>query len=97
MSYTAGYEAGKAAGSWVFDGNTSDETYARVLQGWDDGDPEVMDLQPSPLSGEWAGESPTELLGADYTDEDADEYEAGFSAGFWDEVVSIARSHVGAS
>jgi hypothetical protein len=59
-----GTKAGKAAASWVFDGNTTDETYRRTLQGIEDGDPEVMDrLSWSPLSGEWAGESIQELLG----------------------------------
>ncbi len=53
-----GGEAGRAAASWVFDGNTTTEEYARVLFGIEDGDPEVLDALPSPdLSGQWAGAS----------------------------------------
>jgi hypothetical protein len=58
-----GADAGRAAGSWVIDGNTSPETARNILRGIDDGDPMVMDMAPGPLSGEWAGESVTELLG----------------------------------
>lgn len=59
-----GTRAGKAAASWVFDGNTTDETYRATLQGIEDGDPAVMGgLSWEPLSGQWAGESITELLG----------------------------------
>lgn len=50
-----GTDHGRAAASWVFDGNTSEETYRRVLAGIDDGDPEVLDTLPcADLSGEWA-------------------------------------------
>jgi hypothetical protein len=50
-----GASHGRNAASWYFDGNTSRETYERVLAGIDDGDPEIMDALPSsPLSGEWA-------------------------------------------
>lgn len=43
-------------------------------------DPENV---PDPLSGEFAGESMPELLGENYTDEDADDYEEGY----WDAVT----------
>lgn len=50
-----GAEHGRNAASWYFDGNTSAETYAKVLRGIEDGDPEVLESFPSgPLSGEWA-------------------------------------------
>lgn len=95
--YTNGYEAGQAAGSWVLDGNSSVSTAQRLIDGYDAGDPEIMDLCPAPLSGEWAGESPVELLGDDYTDDDADQYELGFEQGFWDEVLTSARHMAGES
>jgi hypothetical protein len=96
MSYAdMGTEAGQARASWVFDGNTDAETYARVLQGIEDGDPEIMDaLSVSPLSGEWAGESMTEILGDDYTDEDADEYEQAFQDVYWAEIERVCRYQV---
>jgi hypothetical protein len=54
-----GASAGKAAGSWAIDGTTTAEAARRILKGYEDGDPAVLDMQPSPLSGEWAG-GPTE-------------------------------------
>jgi hypothetical protein len=90
--YATGYDAGTATGSWVFDGNSTAETVKSVLQGFEDGDPEVMDMCPAPLSGEWAGESMVELLGDDYTDDDAEAYEQGFETGFWDEVQRSGKA-----
>jgi len=100
-----GAEAGKAAGSWVIDGNTSAETAAHILKGIEEGDPEVMDMQPAPLSGEWAGESIEELLGDLLPDNDVqpamhddrydallDAYEEGFGEAYWAEVESSARA-----
>jgi hypothetical protein len=96
--YRDGYEAGKAAGSWIIDGNTSSETAAHILRGIAECDPEVMDLQPSPLSGEWAGESIGELidgyaeLSEDEQNTVCDAYEAGYSDGFWAEVERSAKA-----
>lgn len=45
---------GQAAGTWLIDGNTSDETKREILTMHDAGDPALWDLMPSPLSGEWA-------------------------------------------
>lgn len=91
-----GYEHGKRAGSWVFDGNTTEETYRRIVAGYDAGDPEIMDLCPAPLSGEWAGESISELfgldIGEDYPDDESlSEYETWFCAGFWETVLETAN------
>lgn len=50
-----GKDAGRAAASWYFDGNTSDETYRTVARGLEDGDPAILDTLPvADLSGEWA-------------------------------------------
>jgi hypothetical protein len=58
-----GAEHGSNAASWVFDGNTTQETYRRVLQGIEDGDPEILDSLPAPdLSGQWAGELTSDEL-----------------------------------
>ena len=59
-----GRAAGRAAATWYFDGNTDAATYARVRQGIDDGDPEVLDTFKVPdLSGEWAdGPTPASLM-----------------------------------
>ena len=45
---------GRAAGSWVIDGNTPDETCARILGGIEEGDPEILDALPELRLGEWA-------------------------------------------
>lgn len=50
-----GYADGKAAGSWVFDGNTPAETVMLIQAGIKNGDPEIIDQLPGPrLSGEFA-------------------------------------------
>jgi hypothetical protein len=97
----AGYDAGKAAGSWIVDGNTSTETARALLAGIEDGDPAVLDQLPtSPLSGEWA-DAPTprdvlEDVNMTEDDEGAEDvlsaYEEGFSSGAEDEAVRLARA-----
>ncbi len=95
-AYNAGKERGKAAGSWVIDGNTTDETARAILKGIMDGDPEILDMRPSPLSGEWAGESMPELeheYGIDLSDWDEQtSFDEGHDAGFWDTVERDARA-----
>lgn len=100
VHFEAGKDAGRSAGSWFIDGNTTSETAQAIIQGHDDGDPEIMDMQPSPLSGEWAGESVAELIPGwnemsdAQQDEATSDYEAGFQEGFWDEVLRSAKNLV---
>lgn len=62
-----GKRTGEAAASWVFDGNTPQETYQRVLKGLDDGDPAVYDSLRTPnLSGEYADDPTPRTLAEDY-------------------------------
>lgn len=96
----AGTQAGKDAASWCFDGNTPDETYAKVLRGMRDGDPQVMDAYspPSWLSGEWAGESMNEILGDSSGDDERDNeianiYEDAANMAYWNELERVARYH----
>lgn len=97
-----GAEAGKAAASWYFDGNSSDDAYLVTLQGIEDGDPAIYhDFPSSPLSGEYADDpTPSSLLddlGIAY--EDAYEgfdyilvaYEDGFHEAAHDEIERVAR------
>jgi hypothetical protein len=99
-----GAEHGSAAGSWVIDGNTTAETAQGIVRGYEDGDPMVMDMQPAPLSGEWADSmTPQELIheltGEEYDlhsdefvkDAACDAYEHAYSQAYWDQVVSDAR------
>jgi hypothetical protein len=72
-----GAEAGRAAASWVLDGNASPEHYARLLRMIDDGDPRAEESLPTRpnLSGEWA-DSPTpislyeQITGLDHSEEE---------------------------
>lgn len=98
----AGRKRGLAAASWKFDGNTTDATYRAFLQGWNDCDPAILDAYepPSWLSGEWAGESMSELLGECYDardeerrDDVAQAYEHAASTAYWCELVRTARYH----
>lgn len=90
-----GTERGKSQGSWVIDGNTSNAFAQKVIDGYDDGDPEIMDMCPSPLSGEFA-DDPTvhdvlKEIGIEWSDDRADEvidaYEEAFSKAWWDTVI----------
>lgn len=98
---SAGYEAGTAAGSWVIDGNTTEETARHLLEGIEDGDPAVLDSLPSsPLSGEWADAPlPRDVLenvgmaeDDPATDDVLTSYEDGFARGVTDEVTRSARA-----
>lgn len=98
-----GEEAGRAAASWYFDGNSDHATYVRVWRGLETGDPEVMDTLPSsPLSGEWA-DDPTpgdvlRTLGVDEFDYDNDDlldaYAEGFEAASYRAIEDEARAQV---
>jgi len=64
----AGRDAGKAAASWRFDGNTPEATYTEFLRGHEDGDPLVLDFfGPASgwLSGEFADAPTPTTLAAD--------------------------------
>lgn len=95
-----GTEAGQAAASWVFDGNTPQATYAWALKGIRDGDPEVMDSYAEPtLSGEWADGYTLDDLAADLdvdaaTDEEAAAWEQAASEAFWHELERAAAYQV---
>ena len=99
-----GADAGRAAASWVFDGNTSDATYREVLRGLEDIDPMILDQFNVPnLSGEYADDPTPASLAEDLDlDPEADEdlleeacqvWEDLASAAFWEEVERVARLH----
>lgn len=104
-----GRERGKAAASWVFDGNTPMETYETFVRLYDNGDPaiEQFDTMTGWLSGEYADEPRPATLAADLglpteTDEDMarlDEvcavYEEAADAAYWAELERVARLQVG--
>jgi hypothetical protein len=50
-----GREHGTSAATWVFNGNTPDDDYARVVRLADEGDPALYDMYREPdLSGDYA-------------------------------------------
>lgn len=99
----AGAEHGRAAASWYFDGNTSRATYAYVLAGLEDGDPQVLDTLPcAPLSGEYADDpTPASVLADLGVDEDDDAassylsaYEEAFAEAVEDAIETAARQYL---
>ena len=96
-----GHDAGKAAASWMFDGNTPEDAYRAVLRGIDDGDPAILDAHPAPGLSADRGYSEADLardLGLDGEDQlppDAVTAYLDAAAGtFWDETERIAREHL---
>lgn len=104
-----GLDYGKARGSWVIDGNSPKEFCQKIIDGYEDGDPEIMDISGSPLSGEFA-DGPTESsvlrsLDVEIADhcnmcqeeqtEIIDAYEHAYQEGFWDTVIQAAYAQHG--
>jgi hypothetical protein len=97
-----GRDAGKTAASQVFDGNTPDEAYQRVLRGIEDGDPAVLDVMEPLAIGPAAGYDQDGLardLGIDPRDRAlpraVSAYADAFSGAFWKETGRAARDHSG--
>jgi len=68
-----GRDHGKAAASWVIDGNTDHEHIARMVRMFDEGDPALEQYLPGypNLSGEWADELTPDRLFEQVTGLDA--------------------------
>jgi Domain of unknown function (DUF4314) len=95
-----GRDSGKAAATWVFDGNTPSEAYQHVLRGIDEGDPAVLDAVEPPAIGPGAGYDQDDLardLGLDPGDRALPRamsaYADAFTGSFWREVERTAREH----
>jgi len=96
-----GHADGRAAGSWVIDGNTPDESCARILQGIEEGDPEILDALPTLSLGEWADDPTFEQIlgeeGLDSLDADAGDdlwftYSDAWYAGMVEQAESDCRA-----
>jgi hypothetical protein len=97
-----GRDAGKAAATGVFDGNTPEDAYQRVLRGIEDGDPAVLDAIEPPAIGPASGYTADDLardLGIDPRDRAVrravSAYADAFTGGFWQETERAAREHAG--
>ena len=96
-----GRDKGRADAGWV---GIDSGNAAAILQGIEDGDPEIMDMMPAPLSGEWAGESIPELMNEsginhykinkDDWDTWMETYEEAYSDAYWAEVDRTCRYHL---
>jgi hypothetical protein len=96
-----GRDAGKAAASWIFHGNTPEDAYRAVLRGIDDGDPAILDTHPAPSLSAGDGYSEADLardLGLDSEDrlppEAVPAYLDAAAGTFWDETERLAREHL---
>jgi hypothetical protein len=97
-----GRAAGKAAATWVSDGNTPEEECRRVLRGIADGDPAVLDAIEPPAIGCGAGYDQGDLardLGIEPGDRAlpraVSAYAGAFTGSFWQEAERAARDHAG--
>ena len=101
-AYGLGVTAGVAAGGWVFDGNTTSETYRRFAASLADDESELWDIYSgSPLSGESpdgltpAGlaveQQPVDAIDDVTMDFAACAYEAGRIDGYRQEVERVLR------
>jgi hypothetical protein len=100
-----GSEHGRAAASWLLNGDSSEADARRLLDGIEEGDPEVLDALPNPPSGEWAGDPTAEDLireaGLDVPEEpEAVEelwqaYSDGFGTGAHEGAEAEARAWLG--
>ncbi len=97
-----GRDAGQAAASWVFDGNSPEDAYQRVLRGIEDGDPAVLDVIEQPAIGPGAGYDEDDLardLGIEPGDRAlpraVSAYADAFTGSFWQETERAAREHAG--
>jgi hypothetical protein len=97
-----GRDAGQAAASRVFDGNTSEEAYRRVLRGIKDGDPAVLDAIEPPAIGPAAGYGQDDLArdlgiapGDPALPRAVSAYADAFTGSFWQDTERAAREHAG--
>ena len=93
-----GRDAGQAAASRVFDGDTPVDAYRRVLRGIEEGDPAVLDAIEPPAIGPAAGYGQDDLgtePGDPALPRAVSAYADAFTGSFWQETERAAREHAG--
>lgn len=96
-----GRDAGRAAASWMFDGNTPEDTYRAVLRGIEEGDPAILDAYPPPGLSAVGGYTEAGLA-CDLSLDDEDQlppdavtaYLDAAARTFWHETERLAREHL---
>jgi hypothetical protein len=96
--YKRGVRDGENAASWLIDGNTPDPFMfiSKILNGMEDGDPEIMDMLPEPrVGGEWADDPTWEQICVEeidrYGDDGEQELFAVYTEAFHDGVETQIR------
>ena len=94
-----GRQHGRAAASWLFDGNTTLDTYKKFRKGMEEGDPLYLDQLPTAdLSGQNADTYSMADLRRDFPLEDpneaASEYEEGYEEAVTAEVERVLAYHL---
>jgi hypothetical protein len=99
-AHALGYAHGRNVGDWTIDDRTTRQECLKVLRGLRDGDPEISDMMPAPLSGEWADDpTPASVLAELEVDDDDQDgtnellqaYEEGFAGGWQTRVEFLCR------
>lgn len=97
-----GWQAGTDQASWVFESDTPQEVYAKVLKGIEECDPAILEAyEPPDLSGKWADSWGPEQLACelDTTTEaedfplSMDQFEDAALTAFWYEIERACRKH----
>lgn len=89
-SYEDGATAARNVATWTTDGNGDVATYARMLQGLEDGDPAVLDSLPTPnLSGEQADGPTPSSLAADHLPDDIDGQDGAYGSESLESVADV--------
>lgn len=82
---------GKALGESTFDGNTPHQAYARIIKGYEDGDPIVMDIYGQMLMHDGAMQTFMNDEAKDLDDDAKSELEFAHQEAFWDRVIEKCK------
>jgi hypothetical protein len=82
---------GKNLGESTFDGNTPHQAYARIIKGYEDGDPIVMDIYGQMLMHDGAMQAFMNDEAKDLDDDAKSELEFAHQEAFWDRVIEKCK------
>jgi hypothetical protein len=82
---------GKDLGESTFDGNTPHQAYARIIKGYEDGDPKVMDIYGQMLMNDGVMQAFMNDEAKDLDDDAKSELEFAHQEAFWDRVIEKCK------
>ena len=88
---TQAAKMGRALGESTFDGNTPHKVYARIIKGYDDGDPAVMDIYGQMLMHDGVMQAFMNDEAKDLDDDAKSELEHAHQEAFWDRVIEKCK------